>query len=637
MDLDFPSALQKAGVRIHVGSHDDATARLSTWHIPRAHYLESWGDARAWDDTYLSVQPLIDPLFGGKTATEVLSVLVDPKPRTAHQITRDTFFAMSGGSGPAPVADRRFERNWRRFVHDGYLAGSDASAGGWSVLSGTAIPEPIRSDLSAESLDLSFVQDQSVYDGRFANNAWLQEMPDFMTKLTWDNAALISPALSEELDIVHGDVVELEYEGRRQEMAVYVMPGQARYSVTVPLGYGRTDAGRVADGAGFDAYPLRTWSAQSIGLGLKLHKTGRTYKLATTQDHHAIDTSGAKAIQDRVPSLVREGTVTDYHENEHFVDHLGIHHPPLTSLWTEREYTGYKWGMAIDLNACNGCNACLIGCQAENNVPVVGKDEVARGREMSWLRLDRYFLGEMDDPTVSQQPVGCVQCEMAPCEQVCPVAATMHTDEGLNAMVYNRCVGTRYCSNNCPYKVRRFNWFNNFEDLTATQRLVLNPDVTVRARGVMEKCTYCVQRIEHARVQARVEGRKIQDGDITPACAETCPTEAITFGDLNDPHSRVSRLREDARSYDLLEYLNIKPRTFYMARIRNPNPEIAPATLHAGAHGGGHGDEHGGEHGDGHDAGHGGGHEGGAGRERPRRPRRGSSGESRLTGLEPEV
>ena len=595
-DLEFGKAMKKAGTRIHLAHNENATSRQCDWHLPRAHYLESWGDAVAWDNTMLAVQPLIEPLFGGKTATELLSIILDETPRSSHQIARETF-----AGGPVPENDRGFENRWRDFIHDGFLAGSGKDHGEVLSLSGKPVQAPGHGQaLGAANLEISFALDQSVFDGRFANNAWLQEMPDFMTKLTWDNAALVGPATAAELNIAQGELINLELGGRSLTLPVYIMPGQAPYSVTVNLGYGRPHAGRVGREAGFNANLLRTWDTRDVGVGAKATPTGKHYPLATTQDHHAIDAAGAAAIQDRVPGLVREGTLDEYQKHPEFVDHLGIHHPPLESLWKEHEYTGYKWGMAIDLNACNGCNACVIGCQAENNVAVVGKDEVARGREMSWLRLDRYFLGDMDDPTVSQQPVGCVQCELAPCEQVCPVAATMHTDEGLNAMVYNRCVGTRYCSNNCPYKVRRFNWFNNFEELTTTERLVLNPDVTVRARGVMEKCSYCVQRIESARVTARTEGRKIQDGDITPACAETCPTNAITFGDLNDPGSRVSKLRENDRSYDLLGYLNVKPRTFYMARMRNPNPEITPPMAHHDAHGAGH-DGHGG----GHDAGHG--------------------------------
>lgn len=597
VDLKFGDAMMKAKTRIHLGHNNDATSQKCTWHIPRAHYLESWGDAQAWDNTLMSVQPLIAPLFGGKTATELMSALLDDTPRTSYQVTRDTF----NGGQPAPEGDPRFEKHWRNFIHDGFQKNSGQATGQTLALAGTRIKAPAGGHhLASDNLEVSFTLDQSVFDGRFANNAWLQEMPDFMTKLTWDNAALVSPAVASELGIGQGEMVNLEMGGHALTLPVYIMPGQAKYSVSVSLGYGRKDSGRVGQDAGFNANLLRTWDTRDFGTGAKMTGTGTHYELATTQDHHAIDASGAEAIQDRVPQLVREGTLDEYNKHPEFVDHMGIHHPPLKSLWKEREYTGYKWGMAIDLNSCNGCNACVVGCQAENNVAVVGKDEVARGREMSWIRMDRYFLGDMDNPTVSQQPVGCVQCELAPCEQVCPVAATMHTDEGLNAMVYNRCVGTRYCSNNCPYKVRRFNWFNNFEDLTATERLVLNPDVTVRSRGVMEKCSYCNQRIEAARVAARVDGRDIQDGDIVPACAETCPTNAITFGDLNDPKSEVSKLREDSRSYDLLGYLNIKPRTFYMARLRNPNPAITPA-----AHDDGHGAGHGGDHGGGHDGNHG--------------------------------
>ncbi len=596
-DLKFGDAMMKAANRIHLSDSDNATSQKSTWHIPRAHYLESWGDAVGWDGTYMAVQPLIQPLFGGKTSTELLSAFNSRKPKNSFDKARSSFSVMIGGSPRTPKNDKEFEKRWRRFIHDGHLALSGSPGAQVLPLAGNKVAAPSGGHaLSAENLEISFALDQSVYDGRFANNAWLQEMPDFMTKLTWDNAALISPATADELGVKHGDVVTMDYQGNSMDAAVYVMPGQAHYSVTVNLGYGCNELGPIANGSGFNFYQLRTWGNLDTGQGLKISPTGASYQLATTQDHHAIDAAGADEIQKRVPALVRQGTVDDYNNHPEFVDHLGLHHPPLLSLWKEHEYNGYKWGMAIDLNVCNGCNACILGCQSENNVAVVGKDEVARGREMSWLRLDRYFLGDMDNPECVQQPVGCVQCEMAPCEQVCPVAATMHTDEGLNAMVYNRCVGTRYCSNNCPYKVRRFNWFNNFEDLTDVERLVLNPDVTVRARGVMEKCSYCVQRIEGARVTARVEGRSIQDGDIVPACAETCPVDAITFGDLNDSESRVSKLREDSRSYDLLGYLNIKPRTFYMARIRNPNPAIAPAS-HAGEHGGGNGDG-------GHDSGH---------------------------------
>ena len=595
-DLVFGEALQRAGTRIHIGSSDDATSRACQWHLPKAHYLESWGDAMGWDNTYQSVQPLIEPLFGARTSAELVSLIVEETPRSGYQIARDTFRKMTGGRGRAPENDRGFDKAWSTFIHDGFLQGS-AQTGQTLALTGTPIPAPqTGGDLSPDNLEICFMPDSTAFDGRYVNNAWLQEMPDFMTKLTWDNAALIGPATASELGVKQGDMVRLDYDGRSQDMAVYVMPGQARYSVSVSLGYGRDDAGQIGQGTGFNVNTLRTFANVNMGTGLKVTPLGTSYQLACTQDHHAMDASGAAEIQKRVPMLARSGDLTEYKDHPEFVDHAGLHHPPLLSLWKEHQYEGHKWGMAIDLNSCNGCNACVIGCQAENNVAVVGKDEVARGREMSWLRLDRYFVGDMDDPEIASQPVGCVQCELAPCEQVCPVAATMHTDEGLNAMVYNRCVGTRYCSNNCPYKVRRFNWFNNFEDLTQTQRLVLNPNVTVRARGVMEKCSYCVQRIEGARVDARVEGREIRDGDITPACAETCPTQAITFGDLNDPKSRVSKLRDVNRSYDLLGYLNVKPRTFYMARIKNPNPVIAPAA--------GHGAGHGEEHDNGHDGGH---------------------------------
>ncbi|MBT7311540.1 TAT-variant-translocated molybdopterin oxidoreductase [bacterium] len=571
VDLNFADALSKA-TTIHLSEKVNATSKLSTWHVPQAHYLESWGDATAWDGTVMSVQPLIEPLFGGKTVTELLSLFVNRKPKSAYDIAREGFCGLAGFGRRIPKDNPVFEKNWREYVHAGFYAESKKSGEKLAVVGGVSAGKIVIPD--GHNIELSISRDQSIYDGRFIDNAWLQEMPDFMTKLTWDNAAIISPALSKETGLKHEDMAKLSINGKSLEMPIYVLPGQAHYSVTANIGYGQKDVGAVGDGSGFDVHQLMSWSALNTATGLKLEKTGKKYTLATTQDHHAIDESGAAEIQKRVPGLVREGDIEQYKSEPHFVDHMGVHSPPLKSLWKEKEYTGHKWGMAVDLNLCTGCNACLMGCQSENNIAVVGKDEVNRGREMAWLRLDRYFLGDENDPKCTQQPINCAQCELAPCEEVCPVAATMHTDEGLNTMVYNRCVGTRYCSNNCPYKVRRFNWFNNFEDQTETQKLVLNPEVTVRARGVMEKCTFCVQRIESARIDSRVEGRDISDGDITPACGQTCPTDAIVFGDLNDKDSRVSKLREANRSYDLLNYLNLKPRTFYMARIRNPNPEI---------------------------------------------------------------
>jgi len=411
-----------------------------------------------------------------------------------------------------------------------------------------------------------------------------------LTKLTWDNAALLSPATAERLKIEHGDVVRLSVEvsggesTREVEIPAFVMPGLAPGSVAVAVGYGRTAAGAVGGNTaagvapvGADVYPLRASGAMDLAGKLRMRPVGTKYPLATTQDHHAIDTVGQQAVRQRTEVLVREGTLAHYREHPDFARHM-VHQAPLFSLWDEHRYEGRRWAMAVDLSRCIGCNACMVACQAENNVPVVGKEQVLRGREMHWIRIDRYFRGEPDNPGVVYQPVACQQCEMAPCEQVCPVAATVHSREGLNDMVYNRCVGTRYCSNNCPYKVRRFNYFNFHKDLeepaNEVKKMAYNPEVTVRMRGVMEKCTYCVQRIQAAKIAAKNQRRELADGDIRTACQQVCPTRAIVFGDLGQSESQVVAAHKDDRAYGLLGELNFRPRTAYLARVRNPNPEL---------------------------------------------------------------
>ncbi len=578
-DLGLDALLAKAPHSVRLGHYEDETSAACGWHLPRAHFLESWNDVRDADGRYTVAQPLISPLYGGWTPAELMSLVLDGEKRDAHAQVRETAAGL-GARGDAA---------WKRLLRDGFLPGSeDARAvpglegrGLIAALSRgarAAVPEP-----GPDNLEVVFGRDPALYDGRFANNGWLQELPDFMTKLTWDNAALVGVATAEALGLKHGDLVELELDGRSLEIAVYVLPGHAPWSVTLTLGHGRTRAGRVGTGTGFRTYALRSGAALDGALGLRLSRTGRTYELASTQDHHAIDPTGAEEREKRSHTLVVEGDLDEYEHHPDFASHRG-HHPPLVSLWEERAYEGRAWGMTVDLNACIGCNACVTACQAENNIPVVGKDQVALGREMHWLRIDRYFQGDPDEPRVAHQPVACVHCELAPCEQVCPVGATMHSEEGLNVMAYNRCVGTRYCSNNCPYKVRRFNFFNNNKDIPEVTKLAFNPEVSLRARGVMEKCTYCVQRIEAAKIMAKNEGREVRDGEVVVACQQTCPTQAIAFGDLNDPDSDVARTTANSRAYHTLAELNIKPRTAYLARLRNPNPELVESTDGHAAH-----------------------------------------------------
>ncbi len=601
-DLDFASALAKVPQSIALGHSVDETSVKTTWHLPRAHYLESWGDARAVGGPLSVVQPLILPLFGGRTAVEVLGLMAGDKDRPGYDIVRETWTPILGAA--------EFDTKWNRVLHDGFLAGSELPE---VVPNLTAEPlaELARSigggagaaaGGSRGGLEVVFVPSPALHDGRFANDGWLQELPDPLTKLTWDNPALLSPKTAETLGLSSGDVVRLDYAGRSLELPVWLLPGMADGVVALTLGYGRSHAGRIGSGVGFDAFTVRTSKTPGFDSGASLTRLGRTYPLSATQEHGSMEGR----------PVVRESTLAELHskaaaaaepaEGAHAgesppapkegsgVRGVFPEHPEHFSLWKEHTYDqGHQWGMTIDLNSCIGCNACMIACQSENNIPVVGKDQVAKGREMHWIRLDRYFSGEPSgSPEVVFQPVPCMHCEDAPCEQVCPVAATVHNGEGLNVMVYNRCIGTRYCSNNCPYKVRRFNFFNFTKDTPDILELAMNPDVTVRSRGVMEKCTYCTQRINRVKIDARLAGRELRDGDVKTACQQACPAQAIEFGDIRDSASRVAKAKADPRNYALLEELNTKPRTTYLTKVRNPNPELEGAPSNATAWHAGH-------------------------------------------------
>jgi molybdopterin-containing oxidoreductase family iron-sulfur binding subunit len=518
------------------------------------------------------MQPLIAPLYQGKSAHELLAVFLGQADRSNYDLVRDYWKSQQ------TVGD--FEQFWRKALHDGVVPNTALATKNVSVqVSALQVGAP---DAPLQGLELNFRPDPTIYDGRFANNGWLQELPKPLTKLTWDNAAMISPATAARLGIsykpnswggggVQTDVVNLKYKDRSLSFPAWIVPGHPDDCVTVHLGYGRTRIGRVGEGAGANAYALRTSDAPWIGSGLSVEKTGERYTLACTQLHHNIDTEDLKARQ---AEIIRSGTLAEYQKDPALAPKEAHHSAEALSLYPEYEYEGYAWGMAIDLTSCIGCNACVVACQAENNIPVVGKEQVLFGREMHWLRIDQYFKGGQTNPQVYFQPMLCQHCERAPCEVVCPVNATVHDAEGLNNMVYNRCVGTRYCSNNCPYKVRRFN-FLLFQDWkTPSLKLQRNPDVTVRSRGVMEKCSFCTQRIQAAKIEAAKENRKVRDGEILTACQAVCPTEAIVFGDINDPNSRVAKMKQEKRNYSVLESLNTKPRTSYLAALRNPNPEI---------------------------------------------------------------
>jgi len=661
VDLDFAGAMKQVATTIHCGLYYDETAIESTWHLPRAHYLEAWGDARAWDGTRSIQQPLIKPLFDGKTPDELLAMLTAQPVTDSYDLVRSTFQRQK------LVTGETFEKAWRKALHDGVVPDSAMQSVNVSVASDavSSAIEPANGAATREqgAFEVTFWADESLRDGRFANNGWLQELPDPVTKMTWDNPALISVGDAKSLGLRSGDLIKLAVNGQSKELPVYLCPGQASGSIALKLGYGRTAAGHVGgtreSPVGFDTYQLQTSEQPDIATGATVKKAGGSYALASTQNHHLIDQNARWGKRERVgekvdadsPSgsgrIVREATLDYYNEHPDFAFEQGphaagvksrkdvplqIYNPPPKGdePWPEAAWESehakapstfndpHAWGMSIDMNSCLGCNACVVACQAENNIPVVGKDEVMRGREMQWIRIDRYFKTDpekdpdAENPSVVHQPMMCVHCENAPCEQVCPVAATVHDTEGLNVMVYNRCIGTRYCSNNCPYKVRRFNYFDyHAKDprgaakpwlgmpdsqqqsaVNEIKRMVYNPEVTVRMRGVMEKCTYCVQRIKSAEIQAKNEFARaksygesgeqgefwhvdqrgnvvLDDGAVVTACQAACPTEAIKFGNLNDKDSEVARAQRNKRSFGVLTDLNTRPRTMHLAKIRN--------------------------------------------------------------------
>jgi molybdopterin-containing oxidoreductase family iron-sulfur binding subunit len=565
-DLGFREALAKVPLKIHQGLYADETAAACDWHIPEAHYLESWGDVRNFDGSVSVVQPLIAPLYAGRSAYELLAALTANTEQSGYDIVRGYWRAQSKGSAG-------FESEWRGWLNAGLIPNTAAAA---RQVTARRIELPAEMKPAVQGTEIIFRPDPTIYDGRFAANGWLQELQKTVSTLTWENAVMVGSRMAQREGLQYGDVVEIEYGGKKIRGPVYILPGHPDRSVTVHLGYGRRRAAQAETAKGFDVYPLRSSSAPWFGGAISLRQTGERVTLATTRNHHVmnIEEIGEEAA---ARGVVRSATLEEFRKNPDFA--RGDEPGEAMTMYSPYQYEGYAWGMTIDLNACIGCNSCVVACQSENNIPVVGREQVIKSREMHWLRVDAYYEGDLDNPKLYFQPVPCMQCENAPCELVCPVGATTHSSEGLNDMVYNRCVGTRYCSNNCPYKVRRFN-FLLFQDWESPSlKLMRNPDVSVRSRGVMEKCTYCVQRINAGRIQAETQDRKVRDGEIQTACQQACPTQAIVFGDINDKKSAVARWKQDPRNYGLLAELNTRPRTTYLAEIRNPSPELHEAGI----------------------------------------------------------
>jgi molybdopterin-containing oxidoreductase family iron-sulfur binding subunit len=581
-DFDFVNKLKNVNTSIHLSPYFDETSQYALWHISESHFLETWSDARAYDGTVSIVQPLIEPLYHTHSAHGLLAAFSGKAGLSAYDAVRGYWTDAASHIGTS------LESGWRKWLNDGVIPGTKAAPVTPKLQFNPSTLPPVQTT-AANDIEFIFRPDPAVYDGRFANNGWLQELPKPITKLTWDNAALVSPKFAHDMSVVHkvvsrggehgqvlSTVVDIELNGSKVTAATWTVPGQAANTVVLPLGYGRSHAGFTGNNKGFNAYAVRTSNAFWTAGGGKIAPNGDSYPLACTQYHFNMEGR----------QLLSTATLDEFKKNPAF-PHEDREEPKKDdSLYKAFSYNGYAWGMAIDLTKCNGCSACVVACQSENNIPVVGKDQVMRGREMHWIRVDRYYThaqsatndpstydASLDNPETFFQPIPCMQCENAPCEQVCPVGATAHSAEGLNDMVYNRCIGTRYCSNNCPYKVRRFN-FLRFQDWDTPQfKLMRNPEVTVRSRGVMEKCTYCVQRITNARIDADKQNREIRDGEIVTACESACPSEAIVFGNINDPDSRVSKLKAQQRNYTVLDEVNSRPRTTYLGAVRNPNSE----------------------------------------------------------------
>ena len=568
-DVGFTEALQKVAHRVHLSLYEDETSSFCHWHLPEAHFLEHFSDGRASDGTLTLMQPLIEPLYGGKSAHSILNTLLG-EPTTSDHETVQSYWKTTW------LKDR--EKAWRRAVHDGLLAGSASLAEtvsvktNWTQQNWRDLGEPAKDSKTPGGWEVTFRADPTLWDGRFANNGWLQELPKPLTKLTWDNAALIAPKDAEHLGLQNGDMVTLVSDAGRIDVPIWITAGHAAKTISLFLGYGRHFQGHIGSGRGFDVQPIRSKEAPYATTIHPPQKTGKRVRLASTQIHHALDGR----------DLLRTSSLENFKKHPDFAQHSGHGTAAAASFYKPHESKTYAWGMTINLSACMGCNACVTACQSENNIPVVGKEEVLVGREMHWIRVDQYYEGTPEAPDTHHQPVMCMHCENAPCEPVCPVGATTHSEEGLNEMTYNRCIGTRYCANNCPYKVRRFNFFEYADKNTESLKLMHNPDVTVRNRGVMEKCTFCVQRINQARITAKKEDREIKDGEIVTACQSACPTEAIAFGNLKKSNSQVSKLKATSLNYGLLTELNTEPRVTYLAKLNNPNPTLKTSRLSKG-------------------------------------------------------